>query len=211
MGTGFGRSARGEVGACFLLPASDVLRTSLSCVTVWTEGGNPELRAPRSLLPEKPGLGEMLSYGVGALPPGPDSGVGKTLKQKAPRCGSDLSALFSCVTQMQTSELILKVVCILSLLPPHVYVSALVQNLLPLTSHNYLFSSPLSPLPPHHWSVNTDLTFLHIPPCSRRLTPNQEKAPPFPPPSPPQSVTQEHHHTAVQAVVRRKQWLFDSS
>lgn len=92
--------------------------------------------------------------------------------------------------------MILKVVCILSLLPPHVYVSALVENLLPLTSHNYLFPSPLSPLPPHHWSVNTDLTFLHIPPCSRRLTPDQEKAPPSPPPSPPQSVTQEHHPTA---------------
>lgn len=94
---GWGR-ALGEVPVSSYLPV-----TSLGLVFLVSRPGQ-KVEPLSRVLPENPGLGEMLSYGVGLLPPGPDSGVGKTLKQKAPRCGSDLSALFSCVTEMQTWE-----------------------------------------------------------------------------------------------------------
>lgn len=51
----------------FLPSASDVFGTSLSCVMIWTEGGAPEPTVPGLLLPEKPGFGEMLSYGGGGI------------------------------------------------------------------------------------------------------------------------------------------------
>lgn len=34
---------------------------------IWTEGGAPEPTVPGPLLPEKPGFGEMLSYGGGGI------------------------------------------------------------------------------------------------------------------------------------------------
>ena len=87
-----------------------------------------------------------------AHPLGFDSGVGKTLAQKSPGCGPTLSAVFPCYLDADgPRNCDPKVVSrALPPLPPHVSVSAFIENLLRLTGCSYSLPSP-SPLPvPRH-------------------------------------------------------------